>query len=75
MMGFAKAVYARVCRAFKAATQQAAQHELILYLRVDAIETEQGPVLIECEGVEPELFFRAKPESVKHFCQVVTNLM
>lgn len=34
-----------------------------LYLRVDLIETATGVLLSECEGVEPELFFRARAES------------
>jgi glutathione synthase/RimK-type ligase-like ATP-grasp enzyme len=35
---------------------------LPLYMRIDVIETQAwGPVISECEGVEPELFFRAKP--------------
>ncbi len=35
----------------------------LLYLRVDLIETSAGPLVSECEGVEPELFFRARPGS------------
>ncbi|MFM2096541.1 MAG: Cycloserine biosynthesis protein DcsG [Planctomycetota bacterium] len=31
-----------------------------LYLRIDIIETAIGALLSECEGVEPELFFRAR---------------
>jgi glutathione synthase/RimK-type ligase-like ATP-grasp enzyme len=38
-----------------------------LYLRLDIIEAASGPVLSECEGVEPELFFRARPESIGIF--------
>ena len=34
-----------------------------LYLRIDVIETATGGLLSECEGVEPELFFRARPGS------------
>jgi glutathione synthase/RimK-type ligase-like ATP-grasp enzyme len=38
-----------------------------LYLRLDIIEAAAGPLLSECEGVEPELFFRARPESIGIF--------
>lgn len=38
-----------------------------LYLRVDVIESAAAPLLSECEGVEPELFFRARPSSVAVF--------
>ncbi|MGE3808052.1 MAG: RimK family alpha-L-glutamate ligase [Gemmataceae bacterium] len=38
-----------------------------LYLRIDIIEAASGPLLSECEGVEPELFFRARPESAARF--------
>ena len=33
-----------------------------LYLRIDVIETSTAELLSECEGVEPELFFRAPRE-------------
>jgi glutathione synthase/RimK-type ligase-like ATP-grasp enzyme len=36
-----------------------------LYLRVDVIQTQAGPILSECEGVEPELFFRARLASAQ----------
>jgi glutathione synthase/RimK-type ligase-like ATP-grasp enzyme len=39
----------------------------LLYTRIDLIETAQGPLLSECEGVEPELFFRARPGSERLF--------
>jgi glutathione synthase/RimK-type ligase-like ATP-grasp enzyme len=38
-----------------------------LYLRVDVIDAHAGPLVSECEGVEPELFFRARPECVQLF--------
>jgi hypothetical protein len=44
---------------------------LPLYLRIDLIETFSGVLLSECEGVEPELFFRARPESVVQFAQLI----
>lgn len=38
-----------------------------LFLRIDLIETAAGCLLSECEGVEPELFFRALPGSEARF--------
>jgi hypothetical protein len=42
-----------------------------LYLRIDVIETAAGTVLSECEGVEPELFFRARPGSEQLCCEAI----
>jgi hypothetical protein len=42
-----------------------------LYLRIDILETGGGPRVSECEGVEPELFFRARPGSERRFCELV----
>lgn len=42
-----------------------------LYLRIDIIETAAGALLSECEGVEPELFFRARPGSAARFAELV----
>ena len=44
-----------------------------LYLRIDIIETAAGALLSECEGVEPELFFRAKPGSAARFAELSEN--
>lgn len=44
-----------------------------LYLRVDVIESAAGPVISECEGVEPELFFRAWPGSERRFRELLEN--
>jgi glutathione synthase/RimK-type ligase-like ATP-grasp enzyme len=44
----------------------------LLYLRVDLIESEAGPLVSECEGVEPELFFRARPGSESDFADLLT---
>ncbi|OGI01294.1 MAG: hypothetical protein A2Y25_00855 [Candidatus Melainabacteria bacterium GWF2_37_15] len=38
-----------------------------LYLRIDIILTNKGPLLSECEGVEPEVFFRASEKSMELF--------
>lgn len=45
-----------------------------LYLRIDVIETAAGGLLSECEGVEPELFFRARPGSEAQFATLVERL-
>ncbi len=44
-----------------------------LYLRIDIIETAGGALLSECEGVEPELFFRARPGSAARFAELVES--
>jgi hypothetical protein len=75
MIAFANCVYAYVLPAFTKATREKCDPNLMLYLRLDIIETQNGPVLIECEGVEPELFFRAYPSSTEVFCQAVFNCL
>jgi glutathione synthase/RimK-type ligase-like ATP-grasp enzyme len=40
----------------------------LLYVRIDLIETAAGVLLSECEGVEPELFFRAREGSEQVCC-------
>lgn len=47
----------------------------ILYLRIDIIESQYGPLLSEVEGVEPELFFRANQASVKLFTDKLLELL
>jgi hypothetical protein len=44
-----------------------------LYLRIDVIETATGAVLSECEGVEPELFFRAQLGSEARFAECIQS--
>lgn len=44
-----------------------------LYLRIDVIETVTGALLSECEGVEPELFFRARPGSATRFVKLIES--
>lgn len=44
-----------------------------LYLRIDIIETASGALLSECEGVEPELFFRARPGSAARFAELIES--
>lgn len=42
-----------------------------LYLRLDLLETARGVLLSECEGVEPELFFRARPSSPARCAELI----
>lgn len=42
-----------------------------LYLRIDIIPGSEGPLLSECEGVEPALFFRANPGSEERFVKAM----
>ena len=44
-----------------------------LYLRIDIIETAAGALLSECEGVEPELFFRARSASAALFAELIES--
>jgi hypothetical protein len=64
---FAVRVYGSMLRAYKLVVNTEVDESTIMYLRLDIIETQSGPVLIECEGVEPELFFRASPRSAYEF--------
>lgn len=59
----------RLGRTFKESTRNAI--EVPLYLRVDVIPTAGGPLLSECEGVEPELFFRVRPGSEEEFARAL----
>ncbi len=45
------------------------------YARVDWIETERGPKLVELELIEPELFFRAHPHAAARFADMVVNTL
>jgi glutathione synthase/RimK-type ligase-like ATP-grasp enzyme len=72
LIQFAKNTYANILTTFEQATSTRILPPL-LYLRIDIIERESGPVLVECEGAEPELFFRAHPASVIKFCQTVES--
>lgn len=74
LIDFANTAYSKIAAAFHQATGQVIAMEKILYLRLDVIETKTGPVIIECEGVEPELFFRAAPSSAQKFAQAITKL-
>lgn len=75
LIDFANMTYQKIFPAFQKATLSKCKKELILYLRLDIIDTANGPVLIECEGVEPELFFRARPQSEVTFCEAISHLL
>ena len=62
-------VAAAVPQAFAAHSGQRCQ--MPLYLRIDVIETATGGLVSECEGVEPELFFRSRPGSAAHFAGLI----
>ena len=47
--------------------------QMPLYLRIDIIETATGSLLSECEGVEPELFFRARTGSAAQFAGIIES--
>lgn len=65
---FAKSIQEQVFSIFQNKTKKSFNRDLISYLRLDVIDTARGPLLIECEGVEPELFFRACTKSIELFC-------
>lgn len=72
---FAHHTYQKILPAFLQTTSMTLDPQLILYLRLDIIETEKGPLLIECEGVEPELFFRAQPQSEVTFRRAIDTIL
>lgn len=74
ILQFAKAVYEKMFAAFHSAKLLFLSAEEVLYLRLDIIDTNKGPLLIECEGVEPELFFRADLTSAKRFVHAIHRL-
>ena len=67
VIDFAHYAYKQILPAYKQATGHTCSDSNVLYMRIDIIETKNGPVLVECEGVEPELFFRAHPGSEVSF--------
>jgi hypothetical protein len=44
-----------------------------LYARVDLVDTPRGPLLMELELIEPELFFRAAPEAAATFAAAIVS--
>lgn len=70
---FANDVYRQIIPAFNMATGSICDEQHLLYMRIDIIETKSGPVLVECEGVEPELFFRARKGSEADFRRAIED--
>jgi glutathione synthase/RimK-type ligase-like ATP-grasp enzyme len=60
-------VCARIAAAFAVRNPGLALAAPPLYLRIDILPSAGGALLSECEGVEPELFFRARPGSERMF--------
>ncbi len=71
VIAFAQRVYQQILPALKLATNTTCDEKHLLYMRIDIIETKNGPVLVECEGVEPELFFRARAGSEADFRRAI----
>jgi glutathione synthase/RimK-type ligase-like ATP-grasp enzyme len=44
-----------------------------LYARVDVVETARGPLLMELELIEPELFFGISPESAHRMARILID--
>ena len=44
-----------------------------LYARVDVVESSRGPLLMELELIEPELFFLIVPEAAERFAQLLVD--
>jgi len=42
-----------------------------LYSRVDVVESSRGPILMELELIEPELYFLSVPEAAHHFAGLI----
>lgn len=42
-----------------------------LYARVDLVDTKRGPLLMELELVEPQLFFGSEPQAVARFADTI----
>ncbi len=65
-------MYPKILQAFRA-KYKGYESYIPLYLRCDFIETKNQYLLSECEGVEPELFFRVKPDSAKSFAKSIID--
>jgi hypothetical protein len=44
-----------------------------LYARVDAVESSRGPLLMELELIEPELYFLFVPEAAHRMAQLLVD--
>lgn len=71
VIDFAVHAYEGMLRAYGLVAKSELNQSSVTYLRLDIIETQHGPILLECEGVEPELFFRAKLCSAHAFASSV----
>lgn len=72
IIDFAKNIVSKFNEAYKLSKNENLKNGP-LYLRIDVIESENGCMLSEMEGVEPELFFRAKEGSEKLFSEKLIN--
>ncbi len=70
----ANETYFKILQAFKTKYPDENNNRYIpLYLRCDFIETKNQYLLSECEGVEPELFFRVKSSSAITFAKSLVS--
>jgi glutathione synthase/RimK-type ligase-like ATP-grasp enzyme len=46
-----------------------------LYARVDVVETSRGPLLMELELIEPELYFLIVPDAATRMADLIANLL
>jgi len=44
-----------------------------IYARVDAVDASRGPLLMELELIEPELYFLIVPEAAHHFAELILD--
>ncbi len=74
LIKYASKVYLKILQAFKTKYLNKEHDKYIpLYLRCDFIETKNQYLLSECEGVEPELFFRVKSDSAITFAKSIVS--
>lgn len=53
----------------------AATPEPVAYARVDLVQTDDGPVVMELELIEPELFFRQEPNAAGRLALALSSLL
>lgn len=53
----------------------AATPEPVAYARVDLVQTDDGPVVMELELIEPELFFRQEPNAAGRLALALNSLL
>ena len=44
-----------------------------IYARIDVVESSRGPLLMELELIEPELYFLIVPEAANHFAGLIVE--